>query len=70
MNTIDKTAKVQERAYYLSLQREEPDPEKDWLEAEREIEASEKTEEGPTPASQFIPDVSDSKGQDFLTKTF
>jgi len=63
MNTIDKTAKIKERAYYLSLQREEPDPERDWLEAEKEIEASEKTEESSaTKASALIPNVADSKG--------
>ena len=63
MNTIDKTAKIQERAYYLSLQQEESDPERDWLEAEQEIEASEKTEQGAvTRVSQFIPNVADSKG--------
>ena len=62
MNTIDKAARIQERAYYLSLQREEPDLERDWLEAEQEIEASEKTEEGSGQASEFIPNVADSKG--------
>ena len=63
MNIVDKNAKIKERAYYLSLQREEPDPERDWLEAEREMEASEKAEKGQVPAaSQFIPDVADSRG--------
>ena len=63
MNAIDKTAKIKERAYYLSLQREEPDPERDWLEAEREIEASDKTEKTSTKIpADFTPNVADSKG--------
>ena len=63
MSNNDRTEKIRERAYFISLLRPISAPEADWFEAKREIEEEEQQGAGPVkPASEFIPNEADSKG--------
>jgi hypothetical protein len=63
MDSNDRTERIRERAYHISLLRTISAPEADWFEAEREIEEEERRSAGERKSvSQFIPNEADSKG--------